>query len=394
MQADVIVVGAGPAGSTAAREIAERGHSVLLLDRAMFPRPKPCGGGISVACAALLPFDISSVVEQEVTGLIVGDPVGGMISRDAGHVIGYLTERRRFDALLVDRARDAGVEFRDHSEVTNLERLPDGGFEVSTGDGAAAERHRAPVLVGADGANGTVRSTLRFAGRVEMGVALEGDLPCPEGVPHWLRDRVAIAPGAVRGGYAWLFPKDDRINIGVGGREGAGPSLRDALAAYTATFGWDAGDLEEVRGHRLPLRDGPLEVVSGAAAVVGDAAGLIDELAGGGIYGAVFSGIAAAAAAHDYLDGVVGDLNGYAETLDRELLPKMRRLRYVADVLYGWPGGTSWALRHSKMAWAVASGLIGDRSGLSGAPVDALLRPVAALGRRRFERSSPAAPAA
>jgi flavin-dependent dehydrogenase len=65
---DAIVVGAGPAGSTAAREIAQRGHSVLLLDRATFPRDKPCGGGVTPRCASLLPFDITPVVEHVVTG--------------------------------------------------------------------------------------------------------------------------------------------------------------------------------------------------------------------------------------------------------------------------------------------------------------------------------------
>lgn len=218
-------------------------------------------------------------------------------------------------------------------------------------------------------------------------MALEGDLP----VPDWLRGRVAIAPGVVPGGYAWLFPKSDRINVGVGGRAGTGPALRALLTAYAAAFGWESAALQDVRGHRLPFRNGPVEVVSGAAAVVGDAAGLIDKLAGGGIYGAVFSAIAAATAAHDYLEGAAPDLGGYSETLDWELLPKMQRLKYVADIIYGWPGGVSWALRHSGVAWALASGLIGERTGVSGAPVDALLRPVAALWRRRFERSGTAA---
>ena len=282
MDADAIVVGAGPSGSTAAREIRQHGHRVLLLERARFPRQKPCGGGVSVACAALLPFDLTPVIEQVVTGVIFGDPASGMVTRDAGRVIAYLTERQRFDALLVEHARDAGVVFRDHAEVTRLVRLPDGTFEVSVGNGAAAVRHHARVVVGADGANGIVRTALGFGGRMEMGVALEGDLPCPDGVPDWLLGRVALAPGVARGGYAWLFPKTDRINIGVGGREGAGPALRDALSAYTNGFGWDPSTLEGVRGHRLPHRQEGLEVVSGGAAVVGDAAGLVDALAGGG----------------------------------------------------------------------------------------------------------------
>jgi geranylgeranyl reductase family protein len=394
MQMDAIVVGAGPGGSTAARELARRGHSVLLLDRASFPRPKPCGGGISMACAALLPFDIASVVEQEIRGLVFGDPIRGMVTRDSDHVIGYLTQRVRFDALLVERAREAGVAFQDDRRVTGVDRLGDGTFEVTAGEGASEERHQARVVIGADGANGIVRSSLGLRGSIEMGVALEGDLPIPGGVPGWLRGRVAIAPGVARGGYAWLFPKADRINVGVGGRAGTGPALRDALAAYTRSFGWDPAALEDLRGHRLPLRDGPLEVVSGGAAVVGDAAALIDALAGGGIHGAVFSGTAAAAAAHDYLEGVAADLGGYERALERDFLPELARLDEVANVFYAWPGGASWALRHSKLAWGLASQLVGSHSRFAGAPVDAMLRPFAALGRRRLRRARAELPAA
>ena len=67
MRYDVIVVGTGPAGSTAAREAAERGLSVLLLDKAEFPRDKPCGGGVNVRAARLLPFDLAPVVERVVS---------------------------------------------------------------------------------------------------------------------------------------------------------------------------------------------------------------------------------------------------------------------------------------------------------------------------------------
>ena len=386
MDVDVIVVGAGPAGSTAAREIRGRGHGVLLLDRASFPRAKPCGGGVSTACAALLPFDLSSVVEHEITGLVFGDPASGMVTRDLGHVVAYLTERLQFDALLVERAEDAGVEFRDGAEVTGVERQPDGSFEVLVGGGAEIERLRTRVVIGADGANGIVRRELGFSGELEMGVALEGDLACPDGVPDWLEGRVALAPGAAPGGYAWLFPKGKWINIGVGGREGAGPVLRSELWEYTRRFGWDPESLEGVRGHRLPLRRGPLEVAAGGAAVVGDAAGLIDALAGGGIHGAVVSGIAVAAAAHDYLEGTAADLSGYAAELERDFLPKLERLRQVADVVYGWPEASTWALRHSSVAWGLASRLVGGADGAGGGAGEVVLRPVAALGRRRLER--------
>ncbi|RLT34527.1 MAG: FAD-dependent oxidoreductase, partial [Chloroflexi bacterium] len=141
MNLDAIVVGAGPAGSTAARGIAERGGRVLLLDRAKFPRDKPCGGGVTVRCAELLPFSIEPIVEDVVTHARLRVRDGRDIERDAGGVITYMTQRRRLDAFLVERAQERGVEFRDGQTVTDVSRHGDGTYEVGTKD----ERHTARV---------------------------------------------------------------------------------------------------------------------------------------------------------------------------------------------------------------------------------------------------------
>src|SRR3989338_8100110 len=114
METEVIVVGAGPAGGTAAREIAARGASVLLLERARFPRDKPCGGGVTIRCTAMLPFSIDPVVEDVVTGARLRIRDGRDIERDGGgRTLSYMTQRRRLDAFLVERAQERGVDFRD-----------------------------------------------------------------------------------------------------------------------------------------------------------------------------------------------------------------------------------------------------------------------------------------
>src|SRR5579884_1979732 len=104
MRYDVVVVGAGPAGSTAARECAQRGLSVLLLDRAEFPRDKPCGGGVNVRTARLLPFDIAPVTERTIFGLRVSVKGGGAFDRLSEEPLSYLTQRRRLDAFLMEKA--------------------------------------------------------------------------------------------------------------------------------------------------------------------------------------------------------------------------------------------------------------------------------------------------
>lgn len=391
MDADVIVVGGGPAGSTAAREIASRGHRVLLLDRADFPRDKVCGGGVSMKTAALLPFDLSPVTERIATGVVLGDPSSGMVTRDTDGPILYLTQRRHFDALLLDGARDAGVDVREGEHVQAVRRQDDGTYEVHARNGETATTYRARVVVGADGANSVVARALGFSPAEDRGVALEGDLPCPDGIPEWLASRVLISFATVPGGYGWLFPKGDHINVGVGGLAEAAPGLRAELARFTGLFGWDVEDLQDVRGHHLPLWQQGQRVASGGAALVGDAAGLVEPLLGEGIHGAVTSAVLLAPVVDRFLTGRVRDLEEYQQALERELVPALDRAAAVAAILHAWPRPLLWVARRSERAWWLAARVMqlsdGARAGsIARAAVGIVLRPLAHAARRRGPR--------
>ena len=380
-----IVVGAGPAGSTAAREIAARGHDVLLLDRARFPRDKPCGGGVTVRCAALLPFDISPVVEQVVSGAILSGPQGGSTIRDAGGPLTFMPRRRRLDASLVERAQEAGVEFRDGQAVRTIVERPDGTFEVRLGNGDA---HHSRVLIGADGANGVVGTALGFEHAAEQAVALEGNLSFPDGPPDWLRGRVALNLGWLPGGYGWLFPKGDHINVGVGGWKAvAGSQLRASLDAYTSTLGWDPATLTGVRGHHLPMLRPGARLTARGVALVGDAAGLVDPLSGEGIYGAIASGVAIAPAAADYLAGTTHDLRGYQFALDRELVPDLVASHALMEVFHAWPRPFTFLAMRSRRVWNGMTGIVRGERTYEGivrrtGPLARTLPPLAWLARR------------
>ena len=389
MNYDAIVVGAGPAGSTAAREIAARGKSVLLLDRAKFPRDKPCGGGVTIRCADLLPFSIEPVVEHVVTGAVMGGPKGPNVVRNAGKTLTYMTQRRRLDAFLVERAQDAGVEFRDGSPVRAVTEDIDGSFQVTVGrttDGA--ETHTARVLIGADGANGVVGTFLGFEHVAEGAVALEGNIATPDGTPAWLQGRVALCLGLMPGGYGWVFPKGDHVNVGVGGWTGvAGEHLRTTLDAYTRTVGWDPAQLTNVRGHHLPMQRPGQEVTVRGVALIGDAAGFVDPLSGEGIYGAIASGVAVAPAAADYLDGRVPDMRGYRLAVQRELLPDIVASRGLMEVFHAWPAPTVLLATHSGRLWRQFCDLLtGDESYASivrsTGPFAPTLGPLASVARR------------
>src|SRR5687768_6348536 len=101
---DVIVVGAGPGGSTVARELTERGVLTLLLDKEQFPRDKPCGGGITARTAALLPFGIEPVTERVISTVRFSYSMGSASSYTYHRPLVYMTQRSRFDAFLLEKA--------------------------------------------------------------------------------------------------------------------------------------------------------------------------------------------------------------------------------------------------------------------------------------------------
>ncbi|MBM4415909.1 MAG: geranylgeranyl reductase family protein [Chloroflexi bacterium] len=404
MTIDTVVVGAGPAGATAAREIAARGRGVVLLDRARFPRDKPCGGGVTVRCASLLPFDLAPVVEQVVTGAVLEDRAGRRVVRETGVPLTYLTQRAQLDAYLVEQAQAAGAEFRDGQHVRSVVQQRDGTYELRLApraaraakgggpSGAGGEVLRARTVVGADGANGVVTTQLSFAHPSERAIALEGLLPCPDGVPAWLRGRVVLSLAYLPGGYAWLFPKADHINIGLGGWEAAaGARLRPALDAYCRAHGFDPATLVALRGHHLPLQAPGMTVAAGGAALVGDAAALVDPLSGEGIYAAIASGIAVAPAVDDYLAGATRDLAGYQLALTRELGSELAASRDLMEVFHACPEPFAFALMRSRRVWGAAVALVRgettyERITHRTGPIAATLGPLARVARRVSRR--------
>jgi flavin-dependent dehydrogenase len=119
----------------------------------------------------------------------------------------------------------------------------------------------------------------------------------------------------VRGGYGWIFPKGDHVNVGVGGNESEGPKLRAALRRMCEAYGVDADAASETRGYRLPMRTAATRLVGDRAAVIGDAAGLVDPFSGDGMYEAFLSAQLVTEAI------LAGDLPSYADAVARRILP-------------------------------------------------------------------------
>src|SRR2546423_12882706 len=155
---DVAIIGAGPAGSTAAYRLASAGATVLVLDKATFPRDKPCGGGVTGRAARQLPFSITPVVEDVVDRMECGLRYRSHVIRRARAPLAYMTQRRRLDHFLLPQAAEAGAEVRE-------------------GETADARELDARIGIGADGGNGSSAEPPGLADRVAYGRAPRANHP-------------------------------------------------------------------------------------------------------------------------------------------------------------------------------------------------------------------------
>jgi geranylgeranyl reductase family protein len=349
---DSIVVGAGPAGSTCAYRLAAAGTSVLLLDRAAFPRDKPCGGGVTGRAARLVPFPLDPVVEDVVTRAELRLRYGRSFAREGRAPLVLMTQRRRLDAYLAEHAVEAGAEFRDATKVERVEASDD-GVSVTV---AGGERLVARTLIGADGVNGVTARALGLGGNQAVGVAIEGNLGY-ERLREDYRGRLVLELGVVPGGYGWVFPKGDHVNFGVGGWEREGPLLRKHLARLCAAHGVDPDELEDLRGFRLPLRAPRSTMARGRTLLVGDAAGLIDPVSGDGMFEGFLSAKLAAEAALDLLEGREQSLEPYGPRLVGLLATHLWASWGVKAALDRFPRAT-FRIARTKTVWRVVEKLV------------------------------------
>jgi len=347
---DVLVVGAGPAGSATAIHLARSGARVLLADKARFPRDKACGGGVTGRALRQLPCDITPVVERVVDTFELRLNRRRSFRRTSTEPLIVMTQRRRLDAYLAEQAVAAGAQF---SDGTRVDHIVIGGDGISAAVGG--ESVTADILVGADGANGIIAKAAGLDGGIDRGIALEGNVSWALLDERRFASTAVVDVGAPAGGYGWLFPKGDHANLGVGGWATEGPNLRDHLARLARSYSVDPEAITGLRGHRLPMRRIGASIPANSRVVlVGDAAGLIDPLSGDGIYEAFVSARLAAEAI------VGGDPAVYPAALARALDHHAGASWAAKRALDRHPAVCFWAARSPGVFGVVAGLLKGD----------------------------------
>jgi geranylgeranyl reductase family protein len=326
---DVIVVGAGPAGSSAAQAAASKGTRVLMVDRrVIIGSPVQCAEFLArpVVHELRLPREvIAQDVERTLTH-VMGEEAS--VRRNPGCII----HRDLTDLLLARRAEEAGAIVWAATRVTGIENLPDGRLRVHMDRGDGPESTCADLVVGADGPRSTVGAAMGNKNQ-QMVVAHQVTVRLPE--PR--EDTEVYLDPAFKGGYAWMFPKADLANVGVGVDASMGTNPKAALSVFLANLGDRVGEELRSTGGLIPV-GGPLPHAMGRVLLAGDAAGHTHPITGGGIHQAVVAGRLAGEAAAAFTDGDCDALVNYGIAFKSLFgLHLDRALARRKEMLVAWP---------------------------------------------------------
>jgi geranylgeranyl reductase family protein len=338
MQYDVVVVGGGPAGASAAKAAAMRGARVLVLERERLPRYKTCGGGLvglSTALCGLPQQELDRLTRAAVTEVTWTSDGRWARTRRSDEPMFRMILRADFDAALLAAAAESGAEIRDGATVTSVQE--DAGAVVLSL--RAGDPIRAACVIGADGSASRIGAYVGVTCE-QVDVGLEGEFPAQH---NGFDSRVLLDWGPLPGSYGWLFPKGDIWTVGVIGSRQDGAAVRTYYRDFLDRLGLSEVPPIRDTGHLTRCRTADSPFRRGSVLVAGDAAGLLEPWSREGISYALRSGrIAGECAA----TGAIGD---YPRRVLETLGPEMAAGRAIL---------TAFA-RHPLLFHGVLTGLPG-----------------------------------
>jgi len=330
MKYDVVIVGAGPAGSTAAKNLAENGKKVLIIDKQKFPREKPCGGAIPTRVMKQFPY-----VEKFIDSISYGSYTH---SSSLKYTLKFVREkpllatviRKDFDDGLVKLAVNAGAMFLNSKTVKDVTTQKDKAVLLLDDK----EKIEAKIVIGCDGMRSIVAEKTNLCKKMDdICICVVQEQPMSiQQLQKYFTDKKIVhlfIKTQVIAGYGWIFPKKKHINIGMGQFESAvdsskpRPNLKESYKKYIKLLKEKKMlpkdfPIENVKGGTLPVF--PLKkTYSDRVLICGDEAGSINSITGEGIYYAMASGEMAANVALESLD---------SDDMSSEFLSKYQDLWY------------------------------------------------------------------
>jgi geranylgeranyl reductase family protein len=341
---DLLVIGGGPAGATCARRAAEKGLDVVLIEKAIHPREKPCGGALSPRAIDLLDFDISHLFEREYQAALVHTPAGKQTVLTRDGFKGYLIQRSKFDDFLLKKASEAGVEVIQGTEIVAIEQLRKSIRALGIG-----ESYKAHLLVGADGVNGITSKNLRIRSKWDsdsVAVCIKAEVPMdPSDIEQLMTSDkgngltvLDLFFGRVEWGYGWCFPLRESLNIGIGCRVDKAQGLHNKWEGFISYVEKTKRCKLVVTGKtsaRVPTGGLTGRYVARRSMLIGDAAGLVSSASGEGISYAIESGILAADVAVDAVrEKSAIQITKYEQRLKQGILSELKEMRDITRILF------------------------------------------------------------
>lgn len=326
-QFDVIIVGAGPAGSSCAYNLKRLNPNIkiLIIDKATFPRYKPCGGGISPEVCNYLDFDLEEAINYRChEAVLVAN--GKSTSTDMDDIL--MVRRDVFDDFLLNKAKECGVEILSPCEVIEIERSIQ-----STTINTAKGIFKSKFVVLAEGGRGKLAR--------KMGIAPDNTVFAAMEYEHYteaLDDKLYINFDYNKG-YAWSFPKSDGLSLGIGGlvkgKDKDSVGLPKRLKDFVQQFSVHKLAQQHVHGHPIQLYSGRQKLVHGPVLLAGEIAGCVDPLTAEGIRPAIKSGyLAAKVLAETIAHNQPHRLKKYDKLFHREIGKDFQYARVMSYLVY------------------------------------------------------------
>ncbi|HUT35170.1 MAG TPA: geranylgeranyl reductase family protein [Planctomycetota bacterium] len=346
---DLIVVGGGPSGSSAARRAGLLGLRTLLVEKEAFPRYKACAGALSETARRLLDFELPA----ELCGpQILGARAhyrGRCVECQMPFPLATTVTRSLFDDYLLQKAREAGVEVKMAERALGFTQTAD-RVELQTSQGA----YRSPFLLVAEGSQGRlVRQVRRKDRPTEFAACLVTEVELgEEAVTSRFGHLADIHFGVVPLGYAWILPHRRHLSVGVGGLGKGLHNLKGRLVGFLAAQGLSGGG--PFRAHTVPVGGKRRRLASGRVLLCGDAAGFADAWTAEGIAYAIRSGQIAAEVIGRAAAGTANPtcLQEYPALCHREFGRGLRHSFLLAALLHGLSGLTYRVLASNERALA------------------------------------------
>lgn len=325
---DVAVVGAGPAGLSAAHAAASAGARTVVIDRAEHPRYKTCGGGLIGPSLSLATPRIQVPARDTISAITFTDDGHRAFTRHSTErPLLTMVRRDDFDHAWLKTAMAAGAEVRQNTAVRAIDQDAETAA-VTMGDGSVLT---ARVVIGADGSAGI---SSRYVGVTfdQQDLGLEVELAATPADRETWRGRVQLDWGAEPGSYGWVFPKDDELTVGVIMAKGKGAETKDYLARFLDHLGLAGREVVRDSGHLTRCRSEDAPLLRGRVMVAGDAAGLLEPWTREGISYALRSGSWAGEVAARTVQQGVTALDGYPALVRKHLAPEMAAGRRLLTV--------------------------------------------------------------